>query len=84
MIREIEQQTRNRVPIFAVSASLQRDEEQMFIENGFDGWLLKPIDFRRLNLLLAGVLAEETKREGLYRPEHFNIGGWFVKGADSV
>jgi CheY-like chemotaxis protein len=67
-----------RMPIFAVSASLRAEDMENFVEIGFDGWLLKPIDFRRLNLLLAGASSSEKRQEGLYERSRFRLGGWFT------
>jgi CheY-like chemotaxis protein len=50
-----------RVPIFAVSASLVERERQTYINAGFDGWILKPIDFKRLNILLLGIVDDDTR-----------------------
>jgi CheY-like chemotaxis protein len=71
-------EVRGRTPIFAVSASLKADDLGKFLEMGFDGWLLKPIDFRRLNLLLAGAFSADARKEGLYDRSRFNLGGWFA------
>ncbi|KAI9847505.1 MAG: Light-sensor Protein kinase [Sclerophora amabilis] len=66
-----------RVPIFAVSASLiERDREQ-YTSAGFDGWILKPIDFKRLNILLAGIADPETRTQEVYKAGHWEKGGWF-------
>lgn len=68
-----------RVPIFAVSASLLERERQNYINAGFDGWILKPIDFKRLNVLFAGIVEEDTRNECLYKPGQWERGGWFQK-----
>lgn len=36
-----------RVPVFAVSASLVEKDRQLYVDGSFDGWILKPIDFKR-------------------------------------
>ncbi|KAF9013357.1 hypothetical protein BDQ17DRAFT_1386916 [Cyathus striatus] len=36
-----------RIPIFAVSASLFEHQRDELFEHGMDGWILKPIDFKR-------------------------------------
>jgi CheY-like chemotaxis protein len=86
MIREMEKQLsgKRRVPIFAVSATLKKEEEGEYVANGFDGWLLKPVDFKRLNLILEGAFLESAKKEGRYKPEDFNSGGWFYDRANTV
>lgn len=67
-----------RVPIFAVSASLVETDRQSYIDAGFDGWVLKPVDFKRLVVLLAGILGEETRMSCLYKPGGWEKGGWFT------
>jgi CheY-like chemotaxis protein/anti-sigma regulatory factor (Ser/Thr protein kinase) len=73
-----------RVPIFAVSASLVERERQTYINAGFDGWVLKPIDFRRLNTLIAGIVDDESRNSCLYKPGEWERGGWFCKRQPSV
>ncbi|KAF4995298.1 hypothetical protein FDECE_12849 [Fusarium decemcellulare] len=69
--------TNHRISIFAVSASLVEREKQTYIDAGFDGWILKPIDFKRLNTLLAGISDEEVRNTCLYEPGQWERGGWF-------
>jgi CheY-like chemotaxis protein len=69
--------TNGRVPILAVSASLVERERHIYIEAGFDGWILKPIDFNRLNTLLTGIVDEETRKTCLYQPGQWERGGFF-------
>lgn len=66
-----------RIPIFAVSASLVEREKPTYIAAGFDGWILKPIDFRRLNTLLQGIVEEDTRKSCLYETGQWERGGWF-------
>ncbi|KAH8666279.1 putative cyanobacterial phytochrome B [Xylariales sp. PMI_506] len=66
-----------RVPIFAVSASLVEREKSTYVEAGFDGWILKPIDFKRVNLLLAGITDDVMRDSCLYTPGEWERGGWF-------
>jgi len=72
------------VPIFAVSASLVERERQNYIDAGFDGWILKPIDFKRLNKLLLGIVEDDTRNACLYRQGEWEYGGWFQRRQDSV
>ncbi|KAI1101263.1 hsp90-like protein [Jackrogersella minutella] len=69
--------TYRRIPIFAVSASLVERDRHTYIEAGFDGWILKPIDFKRLNVLLDGISNDEVREECLYAPGCWEQGGWF-------
>ena len=68
-----------RIPIFAVSASLVEREREKYIDIGFDGWILKPIDFKRVNTIFDGIVEEETRNATLYQPGHWEQGGWFKK-----
>ena len=68
-----------RVPILAVSASLVERERQTYIDAGFDGWILKPIDFNRVNTLLNGIVDEETRQTCLYQPGQWERGGFFER-----
>lgn len=68
-----------RVPIFAVSASLIERERQTYLDAGFDGWILKPINFKRLTVLLDGIVQEDTRESCLYSPGQWERGGWFSK-----
>ncbi|OLN95972.1 Cyanobacterial phytochrome B [Colletotrichum chlorophyti] len=66
-----------RIPIFAVSASLVERERDKYIEAGFDGWILKPVDFKRLNTLLLGIVEDNVRSSCLYAPGQWERGGWF-------
>jgi len=66
-----------RVSIFAVSASLVERDRQTYIDAGFDGWILKPIDFKRLNALLQGIVDDKIRDSCLYQPGQWERGGWF-------
>ncbi|KAI8962659.1 hsp90-like protein [Daldinia sp. FL1419] len=71
-----------RIPIFAVSASLMEREKPIYVEAGFDGWILKPIDFKRLNVLLDGITNDGVRAESLYVPGSWERGGWFSSEPD--
>ncbi|KJZ73183.1 hypothetical protein HIM_07380 [Hirsutella minnesotensis 3608] len=75
-----------RVPIFAVSASLVEKEKQTYVDAGFDGWILKPIDFKRLATLLQGIYDDETRYKSLYVAGEWERGGWFAarEGPDGM
>jgi hypothetical protein len=66
-----------RLPIFAVSASLDRHTQESLSAVGFDGWLSKPLDFKRLGDSLEGVVARESRRLAKSAPGDFKRGGWF-------
>lgn len=71
-------QLNGRIPVFAVSASLVEAEREKYIENGFDGWILKPVDFKRVGLMLDGIVNEESRNSCLYEPGNWERGGWFL------
>lgn len=73
-----------RIPIFAVSASLVEREKPLYVEAGFDGWILKPIDFKRLNVLLEGIHDDNVRNECLYQPGEWEKGGWFANRTRGV
>ncbi|GAB1196561.1 hypothetical protein APSETT444_005833 [Aspergillus pseudonomiae] len=88
MIRQFEQETppdtlsrlsrlNGRIPIFAVSASLLEKDAEKYISAGFDGWIMKPINFERLNTLLAGLRDDDIRNSATYQPGKWENGGWF-------
>jgi CheY-like chemotaxis protein len=84
IIREYEQQEianasalAPRIPIFAVSASLLEENREMYIDSGFDGWVMKPVNFQRVDRLLGGVKLPWVRREYVYEPGMWEEGGWF-------
>lgn len=71
-----------RVPIFAVSATLYEGMRQEMTEIGMDGWLLKPIDFVRLNALLKGLTHPEQRESDQWKPGcAWERGGWLSEPA---
>jgi CheY-like chemotaxis protein len=82
MIREYESEGSplKRIPVFAVSASLLEKDRQVYIDGGFDGWVMKPIDFQRVHELLRGVRAAEARSQCLYQAGMWEQGGWFDSG----
>ncbi|KAH7330367.1 putative phytochrome-like histidine kinase PHY2p [Rhexocercosporidium sp. MPI-PUGE-AT-0058] len=84
MIRRLERELedlksiRPRVPIIAVSASLSENKRFDYIQSGFDAWILKPIDFGRLDFILKGIKYLELRRQAVYAPGNWEGGGWFI------
>ena len=71
-------QLNGRIPIFAVSASLQERQRPEMIDYGMDGWILKPIDFKRLRIILDIILNPGKRSEITYKPGcNWEAGGWF-------
>lgn len=73
-----------RIPIFAVSASLVEELKDTYVEAGFDGWILKPIDFKRLATLLKGIHDDETRKSCIYVPGQWERGGWFTESSKEI
>jgi len=71
-------QPNGRIPIFAVSASLVEKDRAIYMNAGFDGWILKPIDFKRLNTLLQGITNDAIREACLYEEGGWEMGGWFA------
>ncbi|KAF4636817.1 hypothetical protein G7Y89_g1267 [Cudoniella acicularis] len=72
-------QSYGSVPIFAVSTSLEESKRDDYILRGFNEWVLKPIDFRRLGLLMSSIWDQGARSSCAYKPEMWESGGWFEK-----
>ncbi|KAI0248306.1 hypothetical protein BJV78DRAFT_1131762 [Lactifluus subvellereus] len=69
-----------RIPIFAVSASLLERQRKELEQVGIDGWILKPIDFRRLHAILCGVTDPVQRSHDEYRVGcSWERGGWLLR-----
>lgn len=77
-------QLNGHVPIFGVSASLLESQHQKLVRCGLDGWILKPIDFKRLGEVLLGITEPSKRAENIYKVGcSWERGGWLV-GAEAV
>lgn len=75
--RPLSHDLNGRIPIFAVSASLFEHQRDELCELGMDGWILKPIDFKRLDIILTGVTDPIRRELDVYRPGCiWELGGW--------
>ncbi|KAH7057000.1 hypothetical protein B0J12DRAFT_399909 [Macrophomina phaseolina] len=73
-----------RIPIIAVSASLEESKRQTYVDAGFDAWILKPISFPRLQELMTGIVDPDVRGEALYKPGDWEKGGWFEAAQPSL
>ncbi len=64
------------IPIIALSASLREQAREEYIDMGLDGWILKPVNFKRLEVILAAVGDEEVRRGCVYKHGEWSVGGW--------
>lgn len=67
-----------RTPIIAISASLEESRKDEYTVKGVDGWMLKPVNFKRLERLLRGIHDQDLRGELLYKPGSWEIGGWLL------
>lgn len=78
-------QLNGRIPVFAISASLQESQREMLMEHGMDGWILKPVDFKRLKVIISGVLDTNQRRADVYKSGcNWELGGWFAADTSSL
>lgn len=73
----------DRIPIFALSASLYEDDRAQ-LGTHFDGWLLKPLQFNRMRALLAALMDGEKRAQEIYQPGQWERGGYFRDGRKSL
>lgn len=74
-----------RIPIFAVSASLFENQHEALARIGLDGWILKPLDFKRIRVILRGVVDPAQRELDMYRPGcNWEMGGWLSAAAPSL
>ena len=79
--RRLSHRLNGRIPTFAVSASLVEEKRQEIINFGIDGWILKPIDFKRLRLILRGITDPAQRLKDLYEEgRSWELGGWLRRG----
>ena len=64
-----------RIPIFAVSASLYEHDRSNLAQD-FDGWLLKPLDFNRVRLLLLALEDPAKRSKEVYQQGKWEKGGY--------
>jgi CheY-like chemotaxis protein len=73
-----------RIPVIAVSASLIEKDRQSYIDDGFDGWILKPISFDRLKHIMLGIVDPGARKENIYKTGGWERGGWFGKSKKDI
>jgi CheY-like chemotaxis protein len=73
-----------RIPVIAVSASLIEKDRQSYINDGFDGWILKPISFDRLKHIMLGIVDPQARKENIYKAGGWERGGWFGKSKKDI
>jgi CheY-like chemotaxis protein len=66
----------DRIPIFAVSASLY-ESDRSSLSADFDGWLLKPLDFGRVRELFKALQDPSKRNQEVYVQGQWERGGYF-------
>lgn len=66
-----------RIPIIAVSASLSETARHHYMDDGFDGWIPKPINFNRLEAILSAIPDQTRRTTMMYGAVKWDEGGWF-------
>ena len=80
LIDRASNQLNGRLPIFAVSASLFETQREELFTLGMDGWILKPIDFKRLRTILRGVIDPSQREKDVYNATaNWEMGGWLSR-----
>ncbi|TBU22864.1 hypothetical protein BD311DRAFT_675110 [Dichomitus squalens] len=80
LIDRVSHKLNGRIPIFAVSASLSETQRDELYKLGIDGWILKPIDFKRLRTILRGVVDSLQREKDVYHPgANWEVGGWLSR-----
>lgn len=80
----VKHRSNGRIPIFAVSASLVEERRKEYMDLGFDGWVLKPVNFERLRILMDGILHPDIRQSAAYQPGAWEKGGWFLESPAEV
>ena len=73
-----------RIPVIAVSATLAEQDRHQYVDAGFDAWILKPINFNRLQELLKCIVDVDARQSCLYEAGQWEQGGWFMETQPDV
>jgi len=68
-IRKLESPEYRDVPIIALTANAVSGMKEMFLSNGFNDYLSKPIEMERLNEILEKWIPKEKKGKYIIKPE---------------
>jgi len=62
-IRALNNDYAKNVPIIALTANAMANSEKLFLENGFNDFLIKPIDIMKLDAVLKKWVRDESKEK---------------------
>lgn len=78
----VSHQLNGRLPIFVVSATVTEHQHDELVNYGIDGWILKPIDFKRLRMIMKGLTDLRQRRSDLYElGRSWEAGGWLRRAS---
>jgi CheY-like chemotaxis protein len=66
------------IPIIAISASLEEPCKDEYSRKGVDGWMLKPVNFRRLDMMVRGIHDTGLRDIFLSSEVTWGQGGWLT------
>ena len=75
----------SNIPLVAFTANAMTGMREMFLENGFNDYLAKPIEPARLSEIMATWIPREKRRQAEYAIEPRSIGllnGRYIEGID--
>ncbi len=52
-----------RIPVLAITASAMKGEEEKILSHGFDGYIAKPIEVKKMLELITANLASKKEKE---------------------
>lgn len=71
------EESNTRIPVFAVSTSLYENQRDSMLQCGLDGWILKPVDFKRMRTILTGIDDFAQRAKDVWRAGcSWEAGGW--------
>ena len=68
-IRELDSPENKNVPVIALTANAVSGMKEMFLSNGFNDFLSKPIDMKKLDEILEKWIPESKKEKYVYKPK---------------
>jgi len=83
-IRALEADYCKSVPIIALTANAVTGTREMFLENGFDDFLSKPIDTSKLNAILEKWIPKEKQKKSIEKDREAAYYALQIKGVDTI
>jgi signal transduction histidine kinase/CheY-like chemotaxis protein/HPt (histidine-containing phosphotransfer) domain-containing protein len=72
-IRALDSPEYRKVPIIALTANAVSGMKELFLSNGFNDFLSKPIEMKRLNEILEKWISKEKKKDYVYKPKEKQV-----------